>query len=373
VTHTYVIAEAGVNHNGSLDRALDLIDAATQCGADAVKFQSFRPDELVSARARKAPYQEQTTGEAEGQLEMLRKLQLSAEDHRALLRRCRDRNIDFLSTPFDEHSLQMLVEDLGVQRLKLGSGDLTHGPLLFAAARTSLPLILSTGMATQKEIDDALGVVAFCWTMSEGEASTESFARARDSVAGRTALEERLVLLQCTTEYPAPFDEVNLRVMASFREHYGVNVGLSDHTPGIAIPLAAVALGATVVEKHFTLDKSLPGPDHRASLDPTELESMVEGIRAVEAALGTAEKTVGQAEARNRVPARRSLIAAQPIRPGEPFTARNLGAKRPGDGISPMRYWDVIGQTAAREFVVDEPISVEGIPTESHEHSKEDS
>jgi len=367
---TYVIAEAGVNHNGSLDRALELVETASECGADAVKFQSFRPEALVSTRARKAPYQEQTTGQAGSQLDMLRQLQLSGEDHQTLLTRCSELGIDFLSTPFDEASLAMLVDELNVSRLKLGSGDLTHGPLLFAAAQTGLPLILSTGMATLEDIDQALGIVAFCWTSVDGSPSTEACDVARRSDAGRQALQERLVLLQCTTEYPAPFNEVNLRVMAEFRERYGIPVGFSDHTPGTAVPLAAVALGATLIEKHFTLDKALPGPDHRASLDPLELRAMVQGIRAVEASLGSSHKTVGPTEGRNRVAARRSLVATQAIQQGELFTADNLGAKRPGDGISPMHYWDVLGRTAPRAFGIDELILIDDIPAGDETYSR---
>ncbi len=357
---TYVIAEAGVNHNGSLDRALELVDAAARCGADAVKFQSFTAETLVSARAAKASYQQEDTGSDGGQLEMLRQLQLGLQEHRTLLARSRERGIEFLSTPFDEANLEMLVTDLGVARLKIGSGDLTHGPLLLRAGDTGLPVILSTGMASLEEIDEAVGVLAFCWSSARGSARPcrEAFLSALQSDVAMATLRERLVLLQCTTEYPAPFDEVNLRSMTDLRERYGVPVGFSDHTEGIAAPLAAVALGAAVIEKHFTLDRSLPGPDHRASLEPDELAAMITGIRRVELALGSTGKPLGAAEGRNRLAARRSLVATCPIARGELFSAQNLGFKRPADGLSPMSYWDLLGRPAPRDFAADEAVSL---------------
>ncbi len=354
---TFVIAEAGVNHNGSLERALQMVEEAARCGADAVKFQSFTAESLVSARAAKASYQEQNTGEAGGQLEMLRALQLSLEDHRRLLEHCEECGIEFLSTPFDESNLDMLVGELGVRRLKIGSGDLSHGPLLLRAASTDLPVILSTGMASLDEIDQAVGVLALGWS-GGGQPCLESFADALREARNGEVLAARLTLLQCTTEYPAPFDEINLRSMQDLRERYGVAVGFSDHSEGAAASLAAVALGASVIEKHFTLDRRLPGPDHRASLEPGELAEMISGIRRVERSLGSSGKPVGASEAGNRLAARRSIVAACPIAAGELFTSQNLSFKRPGDGLSPMLYWELLGQPASRDYASDEPVSL---------------
>ena len=354
---TYVIAEAGVNHNGSVERALQMVEEAARCGADAVKFQSFTAETLVSARAAKAAYQEQNTGEDGGQLEMLQELQLSLEDHKRLLEYCEECSIEFLSTPFDEANLDMLVGELGVRRLKIGSGDLTHGPLLLRAAATELPVILSTGMASLEEIDQAVGVLAFGWAGLDNP-SLESFAEALREARHGKVLSERLTLLQCTTEYPAPLDEINLRSMQDLRDRYGVPVGFSDHTEGAAAALAAVALGAAVIEKHFTLDRELPGPDHRASLEPQELAEMITGIRRVELSLGSRGKPIGAAEAGNRLAARRSIVAACPIAAGEIFTSQNLSCKRPGDGLAPMFYWELLGQPASRDYACDEPVSL---------------
>lgn len=352
---TFVIAEAGVNHNGDLELARQLVDAAAEAGADCVKFQTFKADKLASARAKKAAYQEQTTGAGESQLEMLRRLELSDAAHRELLDRCDARDITFLSTPFDHDSLRFLVGDLGLDRLKLGSGELTNGPLLLAAAQTGLPLILSTGMATMGEVRDALGVLAFGWTGREEPPSREAFVEAWASVDGQAAVRDKLVLLQCTTEYPAPFADVNLRAMDTLAE-LGVVVGLSDHTPGIAMPIAAVARGARVIEKHFTLDKTMDGPDHRASLEPSELAAMVTGIRQVEAALGDGVKAPAESELGNRAIARKGIVAARAIAAGQVFRPGDLACKRPEAGLSPMRLWELLGRTARRTYDLDEPI-----------------
>ena len=356
---TFVIAEAGVNHNGDLELARQLVDAAADAGADCVKFQTFRADKLASASARKAAYQQETTGSGESQLDMLRRLELSPDAHRELMARCADRGIEFLSTPFDHDSLSFLVADLGLDRLKLGSGELTNGPLLLAAARTGLPLILSTGMATMQEVEDAAGVLAWGWTADDGSPRRAEFAEALASEDGRRAVAERLVLLQCTTEYPAPFADVNLRAMHTLAQRFGVQVGLSDHTPGITVPIAAVARGASVIEKHFTLDRTLPGPDHRASLEPTELAAMITAIRQVEAALGTRSKAPAESELGNRVIARKGIVAARPIAAGATFTAADLACKRPESALSPLRLWDLLGRPVQRDYAADEAIDAE--------------
>jgi len=326
----FVIAEAGVNHNGSVERALAMIDCAADAGADAVKFQTFHADALVSRGAAKAEYQVRATGDEESQLEMVRALELDEAAHRQLVAHCRARGIEFMSTPFDPESVALLVS-LGVSRLKIPSGEITNPLLLRAVAATALPLIMSTGMSTLDEIEAALAV---------------------------TGARERVTLLHCTTEYPAPIGEVNLRAMATMAARFGLPVGYSDHTEGIVVASAAVALGAVVIEKHFTLDRGLPGPDHKASLEPSELRAMVAAIRAVERALGRVEKAPTPSEVKNLVVARKSLVAARAIRRGERFTPENLTTKRPGSGISAMRYDEWLGREADRDYEADELIRV---------------
>lgn len=355
----FIIAEAGVNHNGSLDVALRLVDVAAEAGADAVKFQTFRADAVASRFAPKAEYQQVTTGESGSQLEMLRRLELDAAAHHAIAQHCRERGIEFMSSPFDLESARFLTRELGVQRVKLGSGELTNAPLLLEVGRSGLPVILSTGMSTEGDVAAAVGVLAFAWSAPEKEGpSCEHFERALQSPEARARLRERLTLLHCTTEYPAPFADVNLRAMDAMRERFGVRVGLSDHTAGISVALAAAARGAEVIEKHFTLDRAMPGPDHPASLQPGELKAMVQGIREVEQALGSGAKQPAPSEVRNRSAARKSLVAACAIAAGEPFTAANIAIKRPGTGLSPMQYWRVLGQRAPRSFEADEPITL---------------
>lgn len=352
----YVIAEAGVNHNGSLDVARRLIDVAAAAGADAVKFQTFKAEKLVSRQAAKADYQQRTTNAAESQFEMIRKLELSDDDHLTLQRYCATAGIEFLSTPFDTESLDFLVRRMALPRLKLSSGEITNAPFLLAVGQTGKPVILSTGMSTLEDVEQAVGALAFGY-LGTGEApSAAAFARARKSPEGQVVLREKVSLLHCTTEYPAPFAEVNLRAMETLGSAFGLPVGYSDHTQGIAIPIAAAALGARIIEKHFTLDRALPGPDHAASLEPVELKAMVEGIRQVEQALGSANKSPTASELKNRAIARKSLIAGTAIRKGECFTAANLAIKRPGSGISPFFYWDQLGQVATRDYAEDDII-----------------
>jgi N-acetylneuraminate synthase len=349
-----IIAEAGVNHDGQLARARALVDVARDAGADVVKFQTFRSASLVSRFSPKAGYQQKTTAATESQLEMLRRLELSDEDHAALVAHCANRGIRFLSSPFDLESVDLLVGRFRLDVLKIASGQITNAPLLLRAARTSARLILSTGMSTLADVEAALGVVAFGLGDLAAVPSREAFARAWASPGAQQRLRDKVTLLHCTTEYPAPFAEVNLRALETLRVAFGVPVGFSDHTPGIAVPLAAVALGATVIEKHFTLDRNLPGPDHKASLEPVELAAMVRGIREVEASLGEARKVPVPAELANRDVARQSLVAATAIRRGELFSEANVTFKRPGTGVSPLRYWEILGTTASRDYEPDE-------------------
>ena len=353
---TYIIAEAGVNHNGSLERALQLIDVAADAGADAVKFQTFRADQLVSRTAAKAEYQVRLTDAQESQHAMLKKLELDEAAHTALIGHCRSKGIEFLSTPFDLESLEMLAGKFDLSRIKFSSGDITNAPLLLAAARTGKPVILSTGMSTVEEIETALGVLAFGYAGGGEPPSVAVFGQAYGSEHGRKALREKVVLLHCTTEYPAPFSEVNLRAMATLQHTFGLPIGYSDHTHGIAIPVAAAAMGAVIIEKHFTLDHNLPGPDHKASLEPDELKKMVLSIREVELAQGSPIKQPTPSELKNRPIARKSLVAARAIPKGEPFTRDNLAVKRPGDGISPLRYWEWLGKIADRDYQQDDRV-----------------
>lgn len=357
--HVFIIAEAGVNHNGSLERALLLVEAAAAAGADAVKFQTFKADRLVSRAAPKAAYQIENTGSDETQHEMIRKLELDEAAHQVLQQHCRQTGIEFLSTPFDLESLDMLVSRFDLSLVKLASGEISNAPFLLAAARTGKPVILSTGMSDLGDVENALAVLAFGYTVHESEVapSLSAFKAAYCSENGQSSLKDKVRLLHCTTEYPAPLADVNLRAMETMRRAFGLPVGYSDHTEGITIPVAAAALGATVIEKHFTLDRNLPGPDHKASLEPDELAQMVHAIRQVEDSLGAGCKAPSPVEFKNRPVARKSLVAARAIAAGEIFSLDNLAVKRPGNGISPMHYWDWLGKPAARPYATDELIA----------------
>ncbi len=329
-----IIAEAGVNHNGDLDLARRLVDAAAEAGADLVKFQTFNADRLVTVDAGKAEYQRASADAQESQHAMLRRLELTREMHEKLIEHCESRGIPFFSTAFDLESVDLLVE-LGLDRFKVPSGEITNLPYLRRVGMHGKPVILSTGMSTLEEIGAALSALE--------EAGTP-----------RT----RITVLHCNTEYPTPMGDVNLRAMLTIRDAFGVAVGYSDHTLGIEVPIAAVALGAAVIEKHFTLDRKLPGPDHEASLEPAELTAMVSAIRNIERALGDGVKTPSPSESKNRPVARKSIVAKSPIRAGEEFSAANLAVKRPGTGISPMRWDEVIGRRAPRDFAADEAIDL---------------
>lgn len=358
---TFIIAEAGVNHNGSVEMAKQLILTAAKAGADAVKFQTFKSEKVISKYAEKADYQKQTTQNDESQLEMVKKLELSEADHQELKRYCEDCNIQFLSTPFDLESVDLLVDKMNVPLLKIPSGEITNAPLLLKIAKTRLPVILSTGMSTLGEVEQALGVLAYGYTQVDIPGSIQEFRETFLSEAGQLVLNQKVRLLHCTTEYPTPYEDVNLHAMDTLSHAFGLPVGLSDHTEGITIPIAAVARGAKIIEKHFTLDKDLPGPDHKASLNPDELFTMIQGIRQVEMALGSSVKSPAPSEVKNIAIARKSLVAACEIRCGEIFTIDNITAKRPGKGISPMYYWSLLGKKADRNYKEDESIDANWI------------
>lgn len=330
---TIIIAEAGVNHNGDINLALKLVDAASEAGADYIKFQTFNAEKLVARSAALADYQKANVGD-DSQLAMLRKLELSEADHRLLMARCEEKGIKFLSTAFDLDSIDFLAS-LNLDFWKVPSGEITNFPYLRKIGAQKGRIVLSTGMCVPEEIGQAIDVLV-------------RFGAKRDNIT----------LLHCNTEYPTPMPDVNLRAMVQMRADFGLNVGYSDHTRGIEVPIAAVALGAAVIEKHFTLDRSLPGPDHKASLEPSELKEMVKAIRNVEQALGTAQKCVTESEGKNRSVARKSIVAARPIRKGELLSEDNLAAKRPGTGISPMLWESVIGTPAIKDYAPDDLIQL---------------
>jgi len=330
---TLVIAEAGVNHNGDLQLAMQLVDAAADAGANVVKFQTFQANQLATESAEQAAYQQQALGQPHSQLALLQQLELKPEQHGQLIEHCQQRGIDFLSTAFDTPSIKLLAS-LALKRWKIPSGEITNLPYLRQIGAQGQPIILSTGMANLGEIEAVLTVL-------------EQLGTPRGQIT----------VLHCTTEYPAPPEEVNLRAMHTIAQAFGVAVGYSDHTDGIAVPIAAVAMGATVIEKHLTLDRSLPGPDHKASLEPDQFAAMVRGIRTIEQALGDGIKRPTPSEQANLPVVRKSLVAARPIRAGELFSEANLTAKRPGTGLSPMQ-WDAwIGRPALRDYAADELIA----------------
>lgn len=329
-----IIAEAGVNHNGSMDNARKLIDAAVVAGVDYIKFQTFKADKLVSKKAEKAEYQKKNASNDETQFEMLKKLELSHEQHLELIAYANQKNIRFLSTPFDLESIDLLVS-LGIKTGKVPSGDITNRPYLKKMAESFEDIIISTGMASLEEIGEAL-----------------------DVLLGNGQTKETITVLHCNTEYPTPMRDVNLKAMLQIGSVFHVKTGYSDHTLGIEVPIAAVALGAGVIEKHFTLDKNMEGPDHKASLEPGELTEMVRTIRNIEVALGSGEKKVTESEAKNKDIARKSIVASRRIEKGEVFSDENLTTKRPGDGINPMRWLEVTGKVAERDFAEDEKIEI---------------
>lgn len=330
-----IIAEAGVNHNGSLEIAKRLIDEASSAGVDIIKFQTFKAEKLVSKAAKQAEYQKKNIGKGEEtQYAMLKKLELSNEQHEELIAYCKSKNIRFFSTAFDMDSIDYLHSlDLGLW--KIPSGEITNYPYLKKIASYKEPVILSTGMCELTDIENAINVLV-----------------------GNGVSKDIITVLHCNTEYPTPMKDVNLKAMLEIKEKFGVKIGYSDHTEGIEIPIAAVALGATVIEKHFTLDKNMEGPDHKASLEPSELKAMVKSIRNIEQALGTGHKTISESERKNIEIARKSIVAAKDIKEGEIFTEENITVKRPGNGISPMEWENVVGKVAKRNFQEEELIEL---------------
>ena len=332
MSKVYIIAEAGVNHNGSLDIAKKLVDEAKKSGADCIKFQTFIAENIISKNAKQAKYQTKNIGKEQSQLEMIKKLELSFEDFKQLNNYCIEKNIDFLSTAFDLESIDFL-ESLGMNTWKIPSGEITNLPYLIKIAKLKKKVILSTGMSTMQEIEDAVNIFK--------EYGTND-----------------ITILHCTTQYPTLFEDVNLNAMLSIKEKFGYDVGYSDHTKGIEVPIAAVALGATVIEKHFTLDNNMIGPDHKASLQPDELKKMVESIRNIELSLGDGRKVVANSEKENMSIARKSIVAKRSIRKGQLLSEENITVKRPGDGISPMKWFDILGTLAIRDFEEDELIQI---------------
>ncbi|WP_333859919.1 N-acetylneuraminate synthase [Clostridium sp.] len=329
---SFIIAEAGVNHNGDIEIAKKMIDKALESGVDAIKFQTFISEKVVSKYAEKAEYQNQNTSKTESQLEMVKKLELSFDNFKELKKYCDFKRIEFLSTAFDFDSIDFL-NSLGIRIWKIPSGEITNLPYLIKIAKTNKPVILSTGMSTIVEIEEAINILK-----ANG---------CKD-----------ITLLHCTTEYPAPYEDVNLKAMDTLKKKFNVPVGYSDHTEGIEIPIAAVAMEASIIEKHFTLDRNMEGPDHKASLEPDELKAMVKYIRNIESAIGDGEKKPTESEMKNIPIARKSIIAKCRIKKGETFTKENITVKRPGNGISPMRWFDVIGKTSVRNFEEDELIEI---------------
>lgn len=330
--HIFIIAEAGVNHNGSIENAKALVDAAKEAGADVVKFQTFKAENIASKNAPKAKYQQNNTKANDSQYEMLKKLELSYEEHKILIDYCIEKEILFLSTAFDLDSIDML-EEFNIPLYKIPSGEINNLPYLEKIAKTKKPVILSTGMCNLEEIQEAIDVLRKNGT-------------------------EDISVLHCNTEYPTPFTDVNLRAMNSIGEKLGVKVGYSDHTLGIEIPIAAAALGAQIIEKHFTLDKDMEGPDHKASLNPKELKEMVKSVRNIEKALGDGIKRITKSEDKNKVIARKSIVAKVDIKAGDILTEDNICIKRPGNGISPMKWYSVLGKRAIRDFNEDELIEI---------------
>ena len=350
---TLIIAEAGVNHNGDEALAVALIDAAHRAGVDVVKFQTFKAANLVTRQAKQAAYQTANTGKEESQFAMLSRLELSFDAHLRLIAHCESLGIEFLSTAFDTESLDFLVNQLKLQTLKIPSGELTNAPFVLAHARTGCELIVSTGMATLAEVEAALGVIAFGLTApQDAQPGEAAFMAAYASEAGQAALANKVTLLHCTTEYPAPMVDINLKAIDTLSHAFRLPVGYSDHSQGITIPVAAVARGACLIEKHFTLDRKLPGPDHAASLEPAELAQMVDAIRRLEVAMGSAAKAPNDSEWDTRAAVRKQVVAARPIKAGQRLERDDLATARTGEGLGAEQLWDLVGSTAKLYFNV---------------------
>lgn len=355
MTRTYIIAEAGVNHNGSLEMAKELVCVAKDAGADAVKFQTFKAENLVTKSAMQANYQIKNLGETTSQYKMLKNLELSYEEFIELNEYCRNLGIEFISTPFDFESVDFLLDDLNIGVAKIPSGELTNSPFIHYIATRKRKIILSTGMATIQEIHEALSIISYGLS-GRNEVFMKDVLDFYHTNEAKQLLEENVILLHCTTEYPASLESINLRAIQTLRDEFNLRIGLSDHSAGIAVSTAAIALGANVIEKHFTLDKKLEGPDHIASLEPQELKELIKNIREVELALGNGKKEPTAIEIQNRKASRRSLVAKRSIEVGDIFTINNLTVKRPGNGIVPSEFWNYIGKEATKPYSEDELI-----------------
>ena len=355
----YFIAEAGVNHNGNFKLALKLVDVAVGAGADAVKFQTFKSENLASRFADKAKYQRKTTKINETQLEMLKSLELKENEYFKLKDYCKFKKIDFITTAFDQDSLLFITKKLKVKILKIPSGEITNGPLLLDHGMTGLDIILSTGMASIKEINEALEVIIYGYLNKNKKnirPSKKLFKKALESKRGQNLLKQKITILHCTTEYPAPIDDINLNAILDISKNFNANVGYSDHSTGELVSLAAASMGVKLIEKHFTLNKNMNGPDHRASLNPLELKKLIKKIRSVERIKGLTIKKAYKSEKKNIPIVRKSLIASKEIKSGKLFSKDNITAKRPGSGISPMHYWRYIGVKADKSYKEDEII-----------------
>jgi len=352
---TLIIAEAGVNHNGDLSKALKLVKIAAKAGADVIKFQTFNSESLVTKLAPKANYQIKETDHNESQLEMLKKLELSSSDYLAILELCKKEKIQFMSTAFDNDSLDFLIKQLDIRTLKVPSGEITNGPFLLKHALTKKNIILSTGMSSISEIEDALSVIAFGY-LSKKKPTKKLIKSAYDSSEGQDILAKKIVLLHCTTQYPVPVNDINLNAITTMKEYFNLKVGFSDHSLGINTAANAVVLGAEVIEKHFTIDRELPGPDHKASLEPEEFSKMVDLVRETEISLGDGIKEPRPSEIENRLIARKSIVARNNIKKGAIINKSNIDFKRPGTGKSPMEYWDILNKKSSKDYEKDELI-----------------
>jgi N-acetylneuraminate synthase len=351
---TLIIAEAGVNHNGDIELAKKLIDAAFFVGADIVKFQTSKPSESITRKAPKASYQEKATGRDETQLEMLEKLSLNEDSHIILFNYCQEKGIEFLSSPFFVGGIDLLFSTLGLKRIKIGSGEIINAPLLLKAAQSGCQVLLSTGMSSLGEIDDALAILAYGFNNTGAPKCIADIHSQYKTKNAKLCLQDKVTLLHCTTEYPAPYEDVNLNAIKFMESNFGLPVGYSDHTIGTSIPIAAVAAGAQIIEKHLTLDKMMPGPDHKASLEPDEFGQMVRSIRIVEKAMGDGNKRPMPSELENKKIVRKSLVACSDIRRGDILTDKNMTVKRPGTGMSPLLYWDILGKVTTKDYSEDD-------------------
>ncbi len=359
LNNVYVIAEAGVNHNGSYSLAKRLVNEACKAGADAIKFQIFNSNNLAVKNARKANYQKKLTDHKENQYEMLKKLELSRANFIHLKKYCREKNITFLSSIFDEESLDFLVNTLKVKKVKIPSGEITNGPLLYKTAKLGCEIILSTGMSNLDEIKQALSIITLGYlskNKKDHKINLNMAYKAFNTSKGKKILNKKLTLLHCTTEYPTPIKDINLNAMLTLSEEFNLRVGYSDHSEGFFVSIIALAMGAEVIEKHFTIDKNLPGPDHQASLNPIELKKMIKTINETSLIMGSASKKITKSELKNLYIARKVIVAKESIKKGSKFSSKNITSKRAGKGISPMKFWKLLGKKSRKNYNKDQVI-----------------